>query len=81
MRSPPPPVSVENAWPAGVRNARRSRRRVIGYARGRITIVDRAGLESAVCECYGVIRGEYRRLLGGPGPPRGRKGGKESPDR
>jgi Crp-like helix-turn-helix domain len=53
----------------------------IAYARGRITIVDRAGLESAACECYGVIRGEYRRLLGGPGPPRGRKGGKESPDR
>jgi CRP-like cAMP-binding protein len=28
---------------------------LIRYHRGRVTIVDRAGLESVACECYGVI--------------------------
>ncbi|WP_235031464.1 Crp/Fnr family transcriptional regulator [Geminicoccus flavidas] len=37
---------------------------LIRYASGRITIRDRAGLEAAACECYGVVRNEYRRLLG-----------------
>jgi CRP-like cAMP-binding protein len=37
---------------------------LIRYASGQITILDRAGLEAAACECYGVVRGEYRRLLG-----------------
>jgi CRP-like cAMP-binding protein len=36
----------------------------IRYSRGRIEIVDRAGLESAACECYGVIAREYERLIG-----------------
>jgi len=36
----------------------------INYSRGKITIVDRAGLESAACECYGIITAEYERLLG-----------------
>jgi CRP-like cAMP-binding protein len=35
----------------------------IHYHRGNITLVDRAGLESTGCECYGVINAEYRRLL------------------
>jgi CRP-like cAMP-binding protein len=34
----------------------------IGYSRGRLTIVNRAALEEAACECYGVIRNECRRL-------------------
>jgi len=29
-----------------------------------MTIVDRQGLESAVCECYKVVNDEYNRLLG-----------------
>lgn len=45
--------------------ARRLReKRVIRYRRGRITLLDRAALESGACECYRVIRAEYRRLLG-----------------
>src|SRR5919205_188385 len=35
---------------------------LIGYARGSVRILDRGGLESAACECYGVIKGEFDRL-------------------
>lgn len=31
--------------------------------RGHITVLDRAGLESAVCECYAVVKRECARLL------------------
>ena len=37
---------------------------LIKYARGRITILDRKGLEATVCECYHVVKDEYDRLLG-----------------
>ena len=36
---------------------------LIRYKRGHITIVDRHGLESRVCECYGVVKSECDRLL------------------
>ena len=36
---------------------------LISYVRGHITILDRRGLEAAVCECYGVVKAEYDRLL------------------
>jgi CRP-like cAMP-binding protein len=36
---------------------------LISYVRGRITILDRLGLEATVCECYKVINDEYDRLL------------------
>lgn len=36
---------------------------VIRYARGRITVVDRPALEARCCECYAVVKKEYRRLL------------------
>jgi len=36
---------------------------LIRYARGHITVLDRAGLESRVCECYSVVKNEYDRLL------------------
>jgi CRP-like cAMP-binding protein len=35
---------------------------LISYHRGRITILDRAGLEARACECYGVVRREAERL-------------------
>lgn len=41
----------------------------IRYGRGRVTILDRAGLESASCNCYRVIRQEYDRMLALPGRP------------
>jgi CRP-like cAMP-binding protein len=37
---------------------------LISYVRGRIQILDRRGLEAAVCECYKVVKDEYNRLLG-----------------
>lgn len=39
---------------------------LIRYARGRITVLDRPGLEERTCECYAVVKREYDRLL----PPR-----------
>ena len=36
---------------------------LISYVRGHITILDRRGLEVAVCECYRVVKNEYDRLL------------------
>jgi CRP-like cAMP-binding protein len=36
---------------------------LISYARGRIKVLDRAGLERRTCECYAVVRKEYDRLL------------------
>ena len=36
---------------------------LIRYARGRIRILDRRGLEAAACECYQVVRSECDRLL------------------
>ncbi|MDZ7851434.1 MAG: helix-turn-helix domain-containing protein [Halomonas sp.] len=36
---------------------------LIEYRRGHITVLDRPGLEARVCECYGVVKREYDRLL------------------
>jgi CRP-like cAMP-binding protein len=36
---------------------------VVEYARGRITIRNRAALEDCACECYGVIRAEIDRAI------------------
>lgn len=36
---------------------------LIKYSRGRITIIDREGLESASCRCYEEIRRAYERVI------------------
>jgi CRP-like cAMP-binding protein len=36
---------------------------LINYTRGAIAILDRQALEHRVCECYGLIRQEFDRLL------------------
>ena len=36
---------------------------MIRYSRGRITVIDRLGLEKLTCECYAVVKKEYDRLL------------------
>jgi CRP-like cAMP-binding protein len=36
---------------------------LIQYRRGVVTILDRAELESAGCECYGIVRRRFERLL------------------
>jgi CRP-like cAMP-binding protein len=39
---------------------------LIRYARGRIAVLDRPGLEHRTCECYAVVKNEYDRLLPDP---------------
>ena len=36
---------------------------LIHYQRGKITVLDRPGLEARVCECYEVVKAEFDRLL------------------
>jgi CRP-like cAMP-binding protein len=39
---------------------------LIRWQRGHITVLDRAGLEERVCECYSVVKHEYERLIPKP---------------
>ena len=36
---------------------------LIRYTRGRVTVLDRKGLEAAACECYRAVRAELDRLV------------------
>ena len=36
---------------------------LIDYHRGHITVLDRQGLETQVCECYQVVKTEFDRLI------------------
>lgn len=38
---------------------------LISYTRGRIKVIDRDALEARTCECYALVRDEYKRLLPG----------------
>jgi hypothetical protein len=37
---------------------------LINYTRGRVTILDHAGVQKRSCECYGVTKREFDHLLG-----------------
>jgi CRP-like cAMP-binding protein len=37
----------------------------ITYSRGRLKVIDAAGLEQTSCECYRVVRAEQERIMGG----------------
>jgi CRP-like cAMP-binding protein len=39
---------------------------IVLSGRGRLMVLDRAALEAGCCECYGVMRREYQRLLEPP---------------
>ena len=43
--------------------ARLQKAGLIRNSRGRIKVLDRAGLERHSCECYAVVKLEYERLL------------------
>ena len=36
---------------------------LIKYSRGHIEVLDRPGLEKSACECYGVVKLEFDRLM------------------
>jgi len=41
------------------------RDKLIRYTRGRISVLNRPGLENRACECYAVVKKEFDRLLSG----------------
>jgi CRP-like cAMP-binding protein len=56
VRRPSVTVSARTLQQAGL----------IRYTRGRVEILDRAGLEATSCECYGAIVSAYERLVTPP---------------
>jgi CRP-like cAMP-binding protein len=64
VRRPSVSIALETLQRAGV----------IAYRRGRLMVLNRAGLEAASCECYGIIRARFDRLPGSsPEAARGRR--------
>jgi CRP-like cAMP-binding protein len=47
---------------------------LVTYRRGILRVVNRQGLEAASCECYGVLRHLYERIMGVPDIPRRSRG-------
>jgi len=54
--------------------SRLQRAGLMRYKRGSVTIADRRGLMKRSCECYGVSKKEFDRLLGDRAKRRGRSG-------
>ena len=46
--------------------AKLQKARLIRYKRGMVEVLDRTGLESVSCECYGAIQRQFETLLGAP---------------
>jgi hypothetical protein len=51
----------------------------ISYRRGKITVLDRPGLETASCECYAIVKERFDAFLSPPssavqGNTKGRRG-------
>ena len=46
---------------------------LITYSRGNVKIIDRAGLQHRACECYGISKREFDRLLGDGGAQASRR--------
>jgi CRP-like cAMP-binding protein len=40
---------------------------LITYSRGKVTVLDRQGLEKASCECYAIVRAHFEKVLGTAG--------------
>lgn len=38
---------------------------LIRYSRGKMTVINRQGLEEGSCECYRIVRKDFARLIGG----------------
>jgi CRP-like cAMP-binding protein len=52
---------------------------LIRYVRGTVTVLDRRGLERRACECYGISKKEFDRLLGQRPKRKAGAGGRPSP--
>jgi CRP-like cAMP-binding protein len=50
---------------------------IIRYRMGRITVLDRPGLEAGACQCYAITKSEFDRLLGGAAPAKHRSGARQ----
>jgi CRP-like cAMP-binding protein len=42
---------------------------IIRYSRGKVTVLDRAALENASCECYAIVTRRIEELLAAENPP------------